>query len=84
MWQVSSGAIDLAKANLQSMLVQCAREIPADKVTEELVAAQKRSLFDVTHELVTQVTVPNTLVRETVRSFQTMLCLFFNIRNILL
>ena len=67
MWQVSSGAIDLAKTNLQSMLAMCASQIPPEKATEELLAAQERSLRDVTHELVRQVTSPNTLVRETVR-----------------
>lgn len=66
MWQVSSGAIDLAKTNLQNMLVQCARPVPPDKVTDDLLTAQKRSFHDVTHELVRQVTSPNTLVRETV------------------
>ena len=67
MWQVSSGAIDLAKTNLQSMLAMCASQIPPEKATEELLAAQERSLRDVTYELVRQVTSPNTLVRETVR-----------------
>ncbi|KAK7109588.1 transformation/transcription domain-associated protein-like isoform X2 [Littorina saxatilis] len=68
MWQVSSGAIDLAKTSLQSMLAMCANQIPPDKATPELLAAQERSLRDVTHELVRQVTSPNTLVRETAMS----------------
>lgn len=62
--QVSSGAIDLAKTNIESMLRLCAKEIP--DATEDVLLAQKKSLHDVTHELVKQVTSPNTMVREQV------------------
>ena len=64
--QVSSGALDLAKENLEQMLRLCAAPIPADQATEELLTIQKKSLSDVTRELVRQVTSPNTLVREQV------------------
>lgn len=62
--EVSSGAIDLAKTNIESMLRLCAKEIP--DATEDVLLAQKKSLHDVTHELVKQVTSPNTMVREQV------------------
>ncbi|XP_076468689.1 transformation/transcription domain-associated protein-like isoform X2 [Babylonia areolata] len=68
MWQVSSGAIDLAKSNLQTMLAMCASPLPLHEANLDLHTAQKRSLHDVTHELVRQVTSPNSLVRETAMS----------------
>ncbi|KAL5007444.1 hypothetical protein ScPMuIL_016250 [Solemya velum] len=64
--EVSSGAVDLAKANLENMLVMCARDSKSDEFNqnEELLSARKKSFHEVTHELVRQVTSPNTLVRE--------------------
>ncbi|CAH1788418.1 unnamed protein product [Owenia fusiformis] len=62
--EVSSGALDMAKSNLEQMLTMCAKPIPAEESTEELLSTQSKSVFDVTHELVRQVTSPNTLVRE--------------------
>lgn len=56
----------MAKANLEHMLQYCAKAIPPEEVTEELESAHKKSLYDVIHELVRQVTSPNTLVREQV------------------
>ena len=79
--QVSSGALDLAKTNLEQMLRLCAAPVapaapsgpgaPAGPdggpgIAAELAAAQAKSLHDVIHELVRQVTSPNTLVREQV------------------
>ena len=64
--QVSSGAVDLAKFNLENMLVKCASEIEPEKATEEILAAQKKSFHEVTHELVRQITSPNSIVREQV------------------
>jgi len=64
--QVSSGALDLAKANLEQMLKLCAEPLSGDNASEELVVAQTMSLHDVIHELVRQVTSPNTLVRDQV------------------
>uniref|UniRef100_A0A0K2TN82 Transformation/transcription domainassociated proteinlike [Nasonia vitripennis] n=1 Tax=Lepeophtheirus salmonis TaxID=72036 RepID=A0A0K2TN82_LEPSM len=70
--EVSSGAVDMAKSNLEKMLTLCASpiEIPLN-VTEprrhqlmELQAIQTKSLHDVIHELVRQVTSPNIYVRE--------------------
>ncbi|XP_048245320.1 transformation/transcription domain-associated protein-like isoform X4 [Haliotis rufescens] len=62
--EVSSGAVDRAKSNLEKMLILCAKDIEPDQKTDELIAAQKKSFHEVTHELVRQVTSPNTLVRE--------------------
>ncbi|XP_076072619.1 transformation/transcription domain-associated protein-like isoform X5 [Mytilus galloprovincialis] len=62
--EVSSGAVDLAKHNLENMLVKCSQEITQCKENEELLAAQKKSFHEVTHELVRQITSPNTIVRE--------------------
>lgn len=62
--EVSSGAVDMAKANLEKMLLLCATPISEATSTPELLSAQKKSLHDVTHELVRQVTSPNTTVRE--------------------
>ncbi len=60
----------MAKSNLEAMLVQCARP-PGEDVddVEDFLATQKKSLHDVIHELVRQVTSPNTLVREQVWPF---------------
>lgn len=65
-FQVSSGAVDLAKYNLENMLIKCATEIEGDKASEEILSAQKKSLHEVVHELVRQITSPNTIVREQV------------------
>ncbi|XP_041366452.1 transformation/transcription domain-associated protein-like [Gigantopelta aegis] len=62
--EVSSGAVDLAKSNLKNMLVLCAKEPDSSLISEELISAQKKSFYEVTHELVRQVTSTNTLVRE--------------------
>lgn len=62
--EVSSGAIDMAKANLEKMLISCAAPVERDGTNDDVVNAQQKSLFEVTHELVRQVTSPNTLVRE--------------------
>ena len=62
--EVSSGAVDRAKSNLENMLTMCAKPLEADQ--EEMKAIQKKSFHDVTHELVKRVTSPNTTVREQV------------------
>lgn len=64
--EVSSGAVDLAKHNLENMLEKCSQEITVTKENEETLAAQKKSFHEVTHELVRQITSPNTIVREQV------------------
>lgn len=66
--EVSNGAVDIAKTLLEKMLMTCASPPPATAMEgasrEELLAAQKKSVNEVTHELVRQVTSPNTLVRQ--------------------
>jgi transformation/transcription domain-associated protein len=47
--------------------IQCASPVPATEDEErrlEIKSLQEKSLHDVTHELVRQVTSPNTCVRE--------------------
>ena len=73
---VSSGALDMAKSNLDQLLVHIAKEpvVAAEgggggpEATAEemqvLLAAQKKALHEVTHELVRQITSPNSTVRE--------------------
>ena len=62
--EVSSGAVDMAKTNLEKMLTLCGAPIQSDGTNQDLIEAQKKSLFEVTQELVRQVTSPNTCVRE--------------------
>eukprot|EP00094_Tigriopus_californicus_P003836 TCALIF_03692-PA protein Name:"Similar to TRRAP Transformation/transcription domain-associated protein (Homo sapiens)" AED:0.01 eAED:0.01 QI:3/1/1/1/1/1/3/160/3083 len=69
--EVSSGAVDMAKSNLEKMLTLCAKPVQIPEgVTEEdpriveLRTIQEKSLRDVINELVRQVTSPNTCVRE--------------------
>lgn len=52
----------MAKSNFEQMLRLCASEV--DGTDTDLVDVQKKSFHDVSHELVRQVTSPNTLVRE--------------------
>ncbi|XP_023247442.1 transformation/transcription domain-associated protein [Copidosoma floridanum] len=61
--EVSNGAIDMAKANLEKMLRVCVEPGPQE-ANAELLEAQNKALYDVTHELVRQVTSPHTIVRE--------------------
>ncbi|XP_072379030.1 transcription-associated protein 1 [Diabrotica undecimpunctata] len=60
--EVSSGALDCAKENLQKMLIVCVTPPPegSDQATRNL---QQEALNKVTHELVRQVTSPHTMVR---------------------
>jgi transformation/transcription domain-associated protein len=62
--EVSSGAVDMAKANLEKMLTLCGTPIASDETNNDLLEAQRKSLHEVTQELVRQVTSPNTYVRE--------------------
>lgn len=61
--EVSSGALDSAKMNLEKMLIVCVTPPPegSDQATRDV---QRKSLYKVIHELVRQVTSPHTLVRE--------------------
>ena len=58
----------MAKNNLEKMLRHCAKPIETQDMDEvaatDLIAAQEKSIYDVTHELVRQVTSPNKYVRE--------------------
>ena len=66
--EVSSGAVDMAKGNLEKMLRQCAGPIDTSLMDEQrsadIIATQEKSIYDVTHELVRQVTSPNKYVRD--------------------
>ncbi|XP_068243023.1 transformation/transcription domain-associated protein isoform X3 [Palaemon carinicauda] len=62
--EVSSGAVDMAKNNLERMLQVCGSTLKEEHNTDEMRQIQTKSLHDVTHELVRQVTSPNTTVRE--------------------
>nr|XP_042899044.1 transformation/transcription domain-associated protein isoform X5 [Parasteatoda tepidariorum] len=60
--EVSSGAVDLAKNNLQTMLTTYCKHFPGDDA--EMVAAQNKAIIEVVQELVRQLTQPNTCVRD--------------------
>jgi len=62
--QVSNGALDMAKTNMELLLCNCARPLPL--ADNELATAQSKSMFDTVHELVRHVTSPNTVVRDQV------------------
>lgn len=65
--EVSSGAVDMAKTNLEKMLQLCATPLSEEEYgssLQELKEVQDKSLYDIIHELVRQVTSPNNFVRE--------------------
>jgi len=62
--EVSNGALDMAKANMELLLCHCAK--PLTLGDSELTATQSKSMFDTVHELVRHVTSPNTIVRDQV------------------
>lgn len=62
--EVSSGAIDMAKTYIDQMLTICMVPLDTECKNEELIATQNKAIYEVVHELVRQVTSPNTLVRE--------------------
>ncbi|XP_012223234.1 transformation/transcription domain-associated protein isoform X2 [Linepithema humile] len=61
--EVSNGAIDMAKENLEKMLRVCVNP-DIQEGNAELIEARNKSLNEVTRELVKQVTSPHTIVRE--------------------
>lgn len=61
--EVSNGAIDMAKENLDKMLRVCVNP-GIQEGNAELIEAQNKSLYEITRELVKQVTSPHTIVRE--------------------
>ncbi|XP_055838887.1 transcription-associated protein 1 isoform X2 [Episyrphus balteatus] len=62
--EVSSGTIDMAKTYLENMLRISMVPLDKDYKNKELVALQTKTMYEIIHELVRQVTSPNTLVRE--------------------
>lgn len=62
--QVSNGAVAMAKTTLEQLLVRCATPLKDEEKTEELLAAQDKSFHMVTHDLVREVTSPNSSVRK--------------------
>lgn len=64
--KVSSGAVELAEKCMEEMLRLCARPLVGEEATEDMVAVQKKSLFDVANKLIFHITSSNTLVRQQV------------------
>ncbi|KAM9336144.1 transformation/transcription domain-associated protein isoform 1-T1 [Symphorus nematophorus] len=62
--EVSNGAVAMAKTTLEQLLVRCATPLKDEEKTEELLAAQDKSFRMVTHDLVREVTSPNSTVRK--------------------
>ncbi|KAL9917178.1 transcription-associated protein Nipped-A isoform 1-T1 [Glossina fuscipes fuscipes] len=60
--EVSNGAIYIAKTNLRALLQLCMS--PKDYENEEIMNIKNKATYDVIHELVRQVTSPNSLVRQ--------------------
>uniref|UniRef100_W5MQE4 Transformation/transcription domain-associated protein n=1 Tax=Lepisosteus oculatus TaxID=7918 RepID=W5MQE4_LEPOC len=62
--EVSNGAVAMAKTTLEQLLVRCATPLKDEEKSEELLAAQEKSFHMVTHDLVREVTSPNSTVRK--------------------
>lgn len=62
--QVSNGAVAMAKTTLEQLLMRCATPLKDEERAEEIVAAQEKSFHHVTHDLVREVTSPNSTVRK--------------------
>ncbi|MCI4384200.1 hypothetical protein PGIGA_G00036100 [Pangasianodon gigas] len=62
--EVSNGAVAMAKTTLEQLLVRCATPLKEEEKTEELLSAQDKSFHMVTHDLVREVTSPNSTVRK--------------------
>lgn len=71
--EVSNGAVDIAKNLLEKMLVTCVSAPPADQGDkDELLAVQKKSLDEVTHELTRQVCYFSVVIK-----WRTYTCMIF-------
>lgn len=70
--EVSNGAVDMAKTTLGKLIQLCATPL-SDDAPADMIEVQKKSLNDVTMELVRQVTSPNTCVRQQAMSSLQML-----------
>ncbi|XP_051968309.1 transformation/transcription domain-associated protein-like [Xyrauchen texanus] len=62
--EVSNGAVAMAKTTLEQLLIRCATPLKDEEKTEELLTAQDKSFHLVTHDLVREVTSPNSTVRK--------------------
>lgn len=62
--QVSNGAVAMAKTTLEQLLMRCATPLKDEERAEEIVVAQEKSFHHVTHDLVREVTSPNSTVRK--------------------
>ncbi|XP_072415930.1 transformation/transcription domain-associated protein isoform X1 [Chiloscyllium punctatum] len=62
--EVSNGAVAMAKTTLEQLLIRCATPLKDEEKSEELLAAQEKSFHHVTHDLVREVTSPNSTVRK--------------------
>lgn len=62
--QVSNGAVAMAKTTLEQLLMRCATPLKDEERAEEIVLAQEKSFHHVTHDLVREVTSPNSTVRK--------------------
>ncbi|KAL7869028.1 hypothetical protein AOLI_G00130160 [Acnodon oligacanthus] len=62
--EVSNGAVAMAKTTLEQLLVRCATPLKEEEKTEDLLSAQDKSFHMVTHDLVREVTSPNSTVRK--------------------
>lgn len=54
----------MAKTTLEQLLIRCATPLKDEEKTEELLSAQDKSFHLVTHDLVREVTSPNSTVRK--------------------
>ncbi|XP_051523333.1 transformation/transcription domain-associated protein isoform X1 [Myxocyprinus asiaticus] len=62
--EVSNGAVAMAKTTLEQLLIRCATPLKDEEKTDELLTAQDKSFHLVTHDLVREVTSPNSTVRK--------------------
>ncbi|KAL7293008.1 hypothetical protein TKK_0013455 [Trichogramma kaykai] len=62
--EVSNGAVDMAKINLEKMLRSCVDPALQQSGDAEIIAAQSKAIHEVTHEFVRQITSSHTIVRE--------------------
>uniref|UniRef100_A0A803SSS7 Transformation/transcription domain associated protein n=1 Tax=Anolis carolinensis TaxID=28377 RepID=A0A803SSS7_ANOCA len=62
--EVSNGAVAMAKTTLEQLLIRCATPLKDEEKAEDILAAQEKSFHHVTHDLVREVTSPNSTVRK--------------------
>nr|XP_020664456.1 transformation/transcription domain-associated protein [Pogona vitticeps] len=62
--EVSNGAVAMAKTTLEQLLIRCATPLKDEEKTEDILTAQEKSFHHVTHDLVREVTSPNSTVRK--------------------